>query len=43
MVANVERMSSGGQNAPTFRTAQRLKREQKLNINTNSAITYTHC
>ena len=36
-------MSSGGLNAPTFRKAQRLKIEQKLNINIKPAITYTHC
>ena len=28
---------------PIFRKAQRLKRELNLNINTNPAITYTHC
>ena len=38
-----ERMSSGGLYSTTFRTAQRLKRELNLNINTNPAITYTHC
>lgn len=36
-------MGSGGLNAPTFRKAQRLKREMNLNINTKPAITYTHC
>lgn len=40
---NVKRMSSGGLDAPTFRKAKRLKRELNLNINTNTAITYTHC
>ena len=43
MTHNGERMSSGGLDAPTFRKAQRLKRELSLNINTNTAITYTHC
>lgn len=36
-------MSSGVLNALTFRKAQRLKRELNVNINTNTAITYTHC
>jgi hypothetical protein len=38
-----ERMSSGELNVPTFRKAQRLKRELNLNINTKPAITYMHC
>ena len=38
-----ERMSSGGLEVTTFRKAQRLKKELNLNINTNPAITYTHC
>ena len=40
---NVERMSSGGLEATAFRITQRLKRKLNLNINTNPAITYTHC
>ena len=43
MCYNGERMSSGGLDTPTFRTAQRLKRELNLNINIKPAITYTHC
>ena len=43
MFANVERMSSSGLEATTFRLTAKIEKKMNLNINTKPAITYTHC
>ena len=40
---NGERMISSGLKATAFRLATKIEKEVNLNINTKTAITYTHC